>query len=39
VLKELRAAHIRTIRTDINGVTCFRLDGKTVAPEPLCGLR
>ena len=37
VLEELQAAHIRTFRTDINGATCFRLDGKVVAPDPSCG--
>jgi competence protein ComEC len=37
VLDELQAAHVRTFRTDIHGVTCFRLNGKTVAPEPACG--
>jgi competence protein ComEC len=37
VLEELEAAHVRTYRTDINGAACFRLDGKTVAPEPGCG--
>jgi competence protein ComEC len=37
VLDELQAAHVRTFRTDIHGVTCFRLNGKTVAPEPDCG--
>jgi len=37
VLEELQAAHVRTLRTDMNGATCFRLDGKTVAPEPDCG--
>jgi competence protein ComEC len=37
VLEELQAAHIRTFRTDINGATCFRLDGKAVAPVPSCG--
>ena len=34
VLEELQAAHVRTFRTDIHGVTCFRLDGKTVSPIP-----
>ncbi len=34
VLQELQAAHVRTYRTDINGATSFRLDGKQVAPEP-----
>ena len=37
VLEELQSAHVRTYRTDINGATCFRLDGKAVAPEPSCG--
>jgi competence protein ComEC len=37
VLEALQAAHIRTFRTDINGATCFLLDGKSVAPEPGCG--
>jgi competence protein ComEC len=36
VLEELQAAKIRTFRTDLNGITCFRLDGKTVTPEPSC---
>jgi competence protein ComEC len=39
VLAELQAAHIRTFRTDLNGATCFRLDGKTTAPDPGCGWR
>jgi beta-lactamase superfamily II metal-dependent hydrolase len=39
VLEELQAAKISTFRTDINGVTWFRLDGKNVAQEPLCGWR
>jgi competence protein ComEC len=33
VLEELQAAHVRTYRTDINGATSFRLDGKQVLPE------
>jgi competence protein ComEC len=37
VLEELQAAKVRTYSTDINGAACFRLDGKTVAPEPSCG--
>ena len=36
VLEELQAAHVRTYRTDLNGATCFRLDGKTTAPDPSC---
>jgi competence protein ComEC len=37
VLKELEDAHVRTFRTDIGGISCFRLDGRTVAQEPECG--
>ncbi|MGP8173871.1 MAG: ComEC/Rec2 family competence protein, partial [Terracidiphilus sp.] len=37
VLEALQAAKVRTFSTDINGATCFRLDGKTVAREPICG--
>ncbi|MDR3725929.1 MAG: ComEC/Rec2 family competence protein [Terracidiphilus sp.] len=36
VLEELQAAHVRTYRTDINGAACFRLDGRSAAPEPGC---
>jgi competence protein ComEC len=36
VLEELQSAHVRTFSTDINGATCFRLNGKNVAAEPLC---
>ena len=37
VLEELQEAGVRTYRTDLDGATCFRLDGKTVATEPSCG--
>jgi competence protein ComEC len=37
VLAELEAAKVRTYRTDVDGATCFVLDGKTTAPEPNCG--
>ena len=37
VLEELQAAKVRTFRTDLNGTTCFRLDGKTVAADVPCG--
>jgi competence protein ComEC len=37
VLKELEDAHVRTFRTDIGGISCFRLDGKTVTRETECG--
>jgi competence protein ComEC len=36
VLTELQAARVRTFSTDINGATCFRLDGKTAAVESSC---
>ena len=36
VLAELQAAHVRTFRTDLNGASCFVLDGKTTVAEPLC---
>jgi competence protein ComEC len=39
VLDELEAAHTRTFRTDLNGASCFVLDGKTVAPNEACGWR
>jgi competence protein ComEC len=31
VLEELQEAHVRTLRTDVNGISCFVLDGKTTA--------
>jgi competence protein ComEC len=37
VLEELQNAHVRTFRTDINGISCFRLNGKTTEVEPECG--
>jgi competence protein ComEC len=37
VLEELQTAHVRTLRTDINGIACFVLDGKSVQPEFGCG--
>ncbi len=39
VLKALEAAKVRTFSTDINGVACFRLDGKTTTPDLACGWR
>jgi competence protein ComEC len=36
VLEELQAAHVRTFRTDINGATCFSLDGVAATAEPFC---
>jgi competence protein ComEC len=39
VLEALQQAHVRTYQTDTNGITCFRLDGKTVAADVGCGGR
>jgi competence protein ComEC len=36
VLEELQAAHVRTLRTDINGISCFVLDGKSVRADFGC---
>jgi competence protein ComEC len=36
VLEALQQAHVRTYQTDTNGITCFRLDGKTVAADVGC---
>jgi competence protein ComEC len=37
VLKELQNAQVRTFRTDIDGASCFVLDGKTTAASG-CGI-
>jgi competence protein ComEC len=39
VLQALEAARVRTFSTDINGASCFRLDGKTTTPDLACGWR
>jgi competence protein ComEC len=39
VLEALEQAHVRTYQTDTNGITCFRLDGKTVAADVGCAGR
>jgi competence protein ComEC len=36
VLAELQHAKVRTYSTDINGATCFRLDGQTATAEASC---
>jgi competence protein ComEC len=36
VLEELQMAHVRTFRTDLNGASCFLLDGKSLTADPLC---
>jgi len=37
VLQELQEAHVRTFRTDINGISCFVLNGKTATGTVGCG--
>ncbi len=39
VLAALEAAHARTLRTDIEGASCFVLDGEKVTPDLACGWR
>jgi len=39
VLEALEAAGVRTFSTDINGATCFRLNGRTTVPDFACGWR
>jgi competence protein ComEC len=39
VLEALQQAHVRTYQTYANGITCFRLNGKTVAADVGCGER
>ena len=36
VLEALQQAHVRTYQTYANGITCFRLDGKTVKADVGC---
>ncbi|HTW62535.1 MAG TPA: ComEC/Rec2 family competence protein [Terracidiphilus sp.] len=36
VLEELESARVRTLRTDINGISCFVLDGKSTWAQPEC---
>ena len=38
VLAELQTAHVRTLSTDINGASCFELDGTNVKASALCGV-
>lgn len=38
VLAALQAASARTLSTDIDGASCFALDGRTVSAQPYCGL-
>jgi competence protein ComEC len=39
VLSSLEHAHTRTYRTDIDGASCFVLDGNSVASDDFCGWR
>jgi competence protein ComEC len=39
VLQALQSSHIRTFSTDINGATCFTLDGKSIDGQAFCGLQ
>ena len=36
VLSELQSARVRTFRTDINGISCFVLNGTTAESDPEC---
>jgi competence protein ComEC len=36
VLEELQAAHVGTFITAVDGITCFRLNGRTAVAEPEC---
>ncbi|MGC1422159.1 MAG: ComEC/Rec2 family competence protein [Terracidiphilus sp.] len=38
VLAELQASHVRTLSTDINGASCFELDGSNVRASGFCGM-
>jgi competence protein ComEC len=38
VLAELQASHVRTLSTDINGPSCFALDGKNIRADAFCGM-
>jgi competence protein ComEC len=38
VLADLQASHVRTFSTDIEGASCFALDGKDVRAEAFCGM-
>ncbi len=37
VLAALQDAHVLTFRTDIDGASCFKLDGRTATDLPECG--
>jgi competence protein ComEC len=37
VLEELQEAHVRTLRTDVNGISCFVMDGRGTVGVVGCG--
>ena len=37
VLDELETSHVRTLRTDVNGIVCFTLNGISATPDFACG--
>jgi competence protein ComEC len=39
ILEALEVAHVHTFSTDMNGATCFLLDGNTTAADFACGWR
>lgn len=38
VLAALQAAHVRTLSTDVDGASCFELDGNSVKASAWCGM-
>ena len=38
ILHELESAGVRTLSTDVNGASCFRLDGAAIEPDASCRL-
>jgi competence protein ComEC len=39
ILEELQASRVRTLRTDLDGMSCFILDGRTASFDEDCGWR
>jgi competence protein ComEC len=38
ILAALQAAHVRTLSTDVDGASCFELDGTNVKATAFCGM-
>jgi competence protein ComEC len=38
ILAELQASRVRTFSTDVNGASCFELDGSNVKASSFCGM-